>query len=274
MDVRLAWWPDHRIAVTGATGFIGQAVMAVLGREGMHAISIDDVPEDAALIHLAASIGGSDVIGENFAIDRFVVEQASKKLAALIYASTNNIYNLGYDKRVQDLDVISQPYGLSKRIGEALVQASFPRSWAVLRIGDVFGCGQRHSNLFRAIQESVATRSALTILGQGAKVRNYIYASELGLLLVHFARELRSGEKIQTVSNVCYPTPISVAELVESIASKAALPIQRVEVDPDASAGDVRTMISGPFLGYRFVWTFDEALTRYVQCCLSSKLPQ
>jgi len=270
MDLRLCWYSELGIGVTGATGYIGKSISACANQKPQLLPAISDLPREAILIHLACNISGPQVLTTNFELDRFVIQEAAGRVKGLIYASGNNVYNLGLKKAVSDFGPTLDEYGTSKRVGEALVQSLFPRSWAILRIADVFGAGQRHGNLFRSIENAIKARTPLKLYGIGGKIRSYVHTPDLIACLLHFARSLRAQDGTQIISNVCYAESPSVRDILTMIAERAALDIEHVALDDDRSASDIRSMVPGPFLGFD-IGTFDRAISDYIVACTSAR---
>lgn len=252
---------DTQVAVTGYRGFLGRSFLA--GRQWKARPLQACSPR--AVIHLAAKV--EDTLQgflANLTLDAEIAAFCAARQATLIYASSNNVYpqaeHCGESDEVRHGDY----YSLSKIAGEKLITSGAlgKFDFVVLRIADVFGLGQRHGNLFKAMAANIAARAPLKLYGQGAKTRSYIYVKDMvGILdfaVVNF-RKFNGG-----VCNVCYEEPATVKDLVERIASLAGLPIERVD-SPDAK--DIRTMRNGKLLeaGYRFAFTLDTALADYVR---------
>lgn len=267
-DLRCHYSSRLRLAVTGATGFIGRAVVGDPSH-GFTTCGFADVPDDSVIVHLAAVVASkrSDA-AINVSIDLWVFEEVQRRHAALVYASTNNVYPFAVDCRTDGETRCNDFYSASKVFGERLIFDALSKPFSIVRIADVFGKGQRHGNLFRAMEKAIRAREPLHKIGLGLKRRSYIYAPELASLLLDVAIRLRRGETVPLCINACYPDSLSVGELVEMVGRMADLPVDQIEVrDTEIGAwADIRTMRPGPFGAYKLRWpTLQAALASYIQ---------
>lgn len=269
-DLRCFYSDTLRVAVTGATGFIGQCVVDT-SNDVFSPRDFDDVPPETVIIHLASAVSASRATPQDVAstvlIDMHVVNAVRERHVALVYASGNNVYPFSIDCRVEDSMRCHDVYGAAKVFAEHLVRDLLNKPFSIVRIGDVFGRGQRHGNLFRAMEKAIREQSPLQKLGPGLKRRSYIYAPELALLLLDLATRLQDGQSVPPCINACYPESPSVGELVDLVAEKAGLTVTQVEMAqmPTNAWTDIRTMRPGPFGAYLPRWSsLETALASYV----------
>ncbi|MCO4888770.1 NAD-dependent epimerase/dehydratase family protein [Cupriavidus sp. WGtm5] len=266
-DLRCFYSAADRVAVTGGTGFIGNAFIAQSEPGSFLPCKFEALPPNAIVLHLAAAVQNDrSAAAQNFANDLWVIEEIRTKHAGLIYASTNNVYPFGIDCRIDAATRCNDYYSTSKVIAEKVVRDTVCKPYSIVRIADVFGAGQRHGNLFRAIEKSLVERDALRKYGVGLKRRSYIYAPELVAMLWYVVTSIRNDMPIPDCFNACYEDSASVAEIIDQISMLSGLPVKNVDhAGPEASWRDIRTMVAGPLHGYTYKWPgFRDALADYV----------
>lgn len=278
MDLRTFYSPEHKLAITGGTGFIGSALMRIMpssvGFETKFSpICLENVPVETQLIHCAATIGSSrDCLINNASIDSFVFETCVSKNLSVVYCSTNNVYPLARDCRTSSRIHGSDYYSVSKISGESLFQSRPNLKSVIIRIGDVFGAGQRHGNLFKAIASSISNNQPLRLFGKGAKVRSFIHIDEIVSLIRFVSEELASGREVEPVVNGSLHDAASVRDIVEYIGKQANLEIITIPQNNDTSDQDVRSMVPFSHENYepkfRSLW---DSLDHYIHSCLTSR---
>lgn len=265
LDLRCAYFPDCKIAVTGSAGFIGRSVVAALGGRTAQEATIKTIPDRAVVIHLAANVSPSQAsLADNVDRDSWLVEQVNEAHSGLVYASGNNVYPKALVCRIEDETRFSDYYGASKAIGEMLVSQLSNKPYCIMRIADCFGVNPSHGNLFKSIEKSLTQRSPLIQMGEGMKRRSYIYQPELGGLTAHLATRLAAGLDVPPIMNACYAEDVSVKEMLAILSAATGLSVEIAPVENDASALDFRSMQPGPFAGYEFKWpSLPDALRHY-----------
>ena len=101
-----------------------------------------------------------------------------------IFASTNNVYGTSADSCLFSENDIPKPddankYGISKYIGEKLINYTLKEKSCIIRIADVYGPGQTHGNLIKAIISNVENKENLKLYGKGERERDYIYIDDV-----------------------------------------------------------------------------------------------
>lgn len=266
-DLRCFYSKDERIAVTGGSGYIGRSILARAESAKFEPCSFEALPDNTTVIHLAASVANDRAsAAENFANDLWVIEAVRARHTGLVYASGNNVYPFALDCRLEEKTRCNDYYSAAKVVGEQLIRDTLHKPFSIVRIADVFGVGQRHGNLFRAIEKSLVEGAALRKYGAGLKRRSYIYAPELTAMLWHVATSMRDNRSFPDCFNACYADSASVAEIIDEIAKVSGLPVEHIDQGgADMSWRDIRTMTAGPFPEYSFVWpSFRAALADYV----------
>ena len=238
-----------KIAVTGATGFIGRHVVAELDRRccnaalicrpsseippalSGHAVAAVDLREPPADIF--DSIGQPDVLihlawwglpnykslhhfeEELSAQYRFLKRLVESGLANLLVTGTCLEYGMQSGPLHEGLEARpTTPYGFAKdslrRQLEYLREAMpFNLTWA--RVFYLYGEGQAKTALLPQLARAVESEERVFNMSGGEQLRDYLPASEVARLLVSLALAPRDRGLV----NVCSGVPVSVRKLVE-----------------------------------------------------------
>ena len=278
MDLRTRYSPELKLTITGGTGFIGNALIQTI--QGtldsdieFSPISLTDVPANTRLIHCAATIGNCrDCLINNASIDSFVFDTCVSKNLSVVYCSTNNVYPLALNCDTSTQVYGSDYYSVSKISGEHLFRSCPDLNSTIIRIGDVFGVGQRHGNLFKAIAASIANNQPLRLFGRGLKLRSFIHIDELVSLLRFVSDELDSSQNINTVINGSVHDATTVRDIVAYIGEKTNLEIILIPQTEDTSDQDVRSMVPFSHKSYQPKFpSFWNSLDHYIYSCLSTR---
>jgi nucleoside-diphosphate-sugar epimerase len=277
MDLRTFYSPKLALAITGGTGFIGNALLQSKNENidpeyQFHASSLTDLPSNIRLIHCAASISNTrECLIANSSIDSLVFETCLSKKISVVYCSTNNVYPHQMDCTPEGTVFASDYYSVSKLCGEHLFRSNPNLDSIILRIGDVFGYGQRQGNLFKAIASSVSNQQPLKLFGKGCKVRSFIHVNEIAQLILFLSEELVSDRPINSIVNGAIHAPASIREIVEYVAMRTNLEVTKIEQADDDSEHDVRSMVpfSHPRYKPKFASLWD-SLDYYVNSCLTT----
>ena len=238
-----------KVAVTGATGFIGRHVVAELNRRSFHAVLVSrstaeipsafsghtvvvadlkDPPDDLfcllgepdVLIHLAWSGLPNYKSLHHFEEElpqqyRFLKHLVESGLRNLLITGTCVEYGMQSGPLREDCETRpTTPYGFAKdslrRQLEYLRQAKpFNLTWA--RLFYLYGEGQAESSLLPQLRKAVEDGDPFFNMSGGEQLRDYLPVTELARRLVCLAFDSRNWG----IVNVCSGTPISVRKLVE-----------------------------------------------------------
>lgn len=238
-----------KVAVSGATGFVGHHVIAELERRGVPPTIVCRLERDvpAALAHLPvarvdlhsacddvfAAIGRPDVLIHlawgglpNYRSRHHFEDELPSHYAFLACAVAGGLRNLvvtgtcfEYGMRdgalSEDLDPLpANPYGLAKDMLRRQLEflrrdVPFDLTWA--RLFYMFGEGQAPTSLYPQLAAAVARGDATFAMSGGEQLRDYLPIDIVARHLVTLAlAKCHHG-----VVNVCSGTPVSVRRLVE-----------------------------------------------------------
>jgi Nucleoside-diphosphate-sugar epimerases len=239
-----------RVAVSGASGFIGQYVLQELQSRGLNVIALTHSaarrppPSEAsrwivmdianppsnpfeamgspdALIHLAW--GGLPNYQSSHHLEvelpaqlAFLTSCVRNGLKRLVVAGTCYEYGLASGELAEDAP--TQPctqYGLAKNmLREALfglrVQYDLDLAW--LRLFYLYGDGQSEKSLYRMLRTAIDRGAKTFDMSGGEQLRDFLPAHEAARLIVEIAQR----ENVSGIFNVCSGKPIAVRELVQS----------------------------------------------------------
>lgn len=238
-----------KVAVTGATGFIGRHVIAelearsvesialvrnpatkLLGHFGSEVISLDlhHPPSDAyelmgrpdVLIHLAWSGLPNYKSLHHFERElpaqyQFLRGLIDAGMQTLVVAGTCFEYGMQSGLLSEDIEPHpSNPYGYAKdalrrQLAQLKMICPFQMTWA--RLFYLYGEGQTEGSLFSQLRKAVERGDQVFDMSGGEQLRDYLPVSEVARHLVSLALAKKDGG----VVNVCSGKPISVRRLVE-----------------------------------------------------------
>jgi UDP-glucose 4-epimerase len=259
-----------RIIVTGASGFIGQALTRHLASSGEDVLAIDrnpgsvtgvpsvelDVAERGALLahvddgatiyHLAASADVAASVRDprhdlthTFAAMFEVLEAARHRGCRVIFPSTASVFDVGepLPLRERAFPRPTSPYAAAKLSGEAYCYA-YHRSYGVdvrvARLFSVYGIGMRRFAIHDLIRKIQRNPSELEVLGDGTQVRDYLYIDDAVRGLVTVASRGQAGDDY----NVASGEPVRLLDLARLIATEMGVPSIRIVPTGKTFAGD------------------------------------
>ena len=247
----------ERVLITGASGFIGSALLRRLADTKWEAISLNrssrtlknevvldfcdedfyvklnSLPRVDAVVHLGARIGWdgssrSDLFVPNVLATAELVRWSNKVGAYLIFASAAIICGLGNTYIKSDSKPkFDSDYGYSKWLAEELIKMSGVK-YTIMRIGGAFGRnGPKHLSLNLSIDNALNGIRPIQY-GAGNQKRNYIYVEDLADILLYCLENRIEGTHLVAGSNIN-----TISEMLETICH-ILLPDKK----PEYKAGD------------------------------------
>ncbi|WP_250624069.1 NAD-dependent epimerase/dehydratase family protein [Pinirhizobacter soli] len=237
-----------KVAVTGATGFLGRYVLAELARRDVSVVAASRTApskpvhgRDVAFVQLDTAttegaferLGSPDVLihlaweglpnyqserhvkVEFPAQQRFLDECIKDGLSNLVVAGTCFEYGMAEGELAESLQAepLTQ-YGLAKDMLRRHLEASCDRRGARLVWGRLFylyGQGQGPASLYSLLNQAIDQGRPSFDMSGGAQVRDFLPAQEAGRLLV----ELALSPTAKGVVNICSGIPVTVRDLVD-----------------------------------------------------------
>lgn len=256
-----------RAVITGASGFIGHALVAYLQGLGLDVIKIGRHPaagthvldiaspqaldrflhEGTVLFHLAAHADvGASVLdpAKNFhsnVITTFeVLESVRRTGCRLIFPSTASIYDSANTLPLKESALIkpTSPYGASKVACEAYCAAyfrSFQSDIVTARLFSVYGPSMDRFVIFDIVRKIQDNPARIEIRGDGEQIRDYLYIDDVVRGLVLLAESGKSGEEYNLAAGI----PIRLSDLVLQIATLMGNSGIQLIPTGDASPGDI-----------------------------------
>jgi dTDP-6-deoxy-L-talose 4-dehydrogenase (NAD+) len=238
-----------KVAVTGATGFVGRYVVAELERRNVSptlvchpseaavlaasphrtvAIDIRDAPADAfarldrpdVLVHLAWGGLPQYRSAHHFTVEapahfQFLRGLVDAGLTHLLAAGT--CYEYGMQSGALREDLEARPvtaYGFGKDMLRRQLEFLAPYTGATLtwaRLFYPYGDGQAPNSLWPSLKKAVADGAATFDMSKGDQLRDYLHIEEVARHLVSLAL----AEREFGIVNICSGSPISIRALVE-----------------------------------------------------------
>lgn len=204
-----------RVAILGATGFIGKAVTSLFLGEGIDIVAcsnnggtINDLPVDqvdiskegalsqwlndkdiVAIIYLSSKIPKSfteadwDLFYYNLIIHKQVLDYWKTHKCHLIYASSCSVYGSRspIPWKEENAAFPDNYYSISKLVGEALFYQEFPKKLplTILRIKAPYGMNTRRKTVINIFLESALKGKNLILFGNGNRQQDFIYVLDV-----------------------------------------------------------------------------------------------
>lgn len=259
-----------RVVVTGASGFIGQALTRHLAAKGELILAVDRhpcpidgvpsavidvaapgallarVPEGATIYHLAASADVAASVRDprhdlthTFAALFEVLETARARNCRVVFPSTASVFDPGEQLPLAEhaFPRPTSPYGAAKLAAEAYCYA-YHRSYGVdvrvARLFSVYGVGMRRFAIHDLIRKIQRNPGELEVLGDGMQVRDYLYVEDAVRGLITVASRGAAGEDY----NVASGEPVRLLDLARTIATLMGVPQIRITPTGKTFPGD------------------------------------
>ena len=227
-----------RIAVTGASGFIGRHVMRALADRGDTPLTVRRPYDRAqlartfsgvdAVVHLAgvvSAVHDREFVAGNVDAARVVAEAAAEAGTRLIHISSLAAAGPAPPSAPRSEDDPPTPiniYGRTKLEGERAIQSIDRLQWTILRPGVVYGPGDRAMRpLF-----DFARRGIMPLVGSDSAAYTFIFIDDAVRAIVAAVDRGRSGD----VVFLGHADPVAPRQLMETIRAVAATPARIVTV--------------------------------------------
>ncbi|MBI3403111.1 MAG: NAD(P)-dependent oxidoreductase [Acidobacteria bacterium] len=264
----------RRVAITGATGFIGRHLTADLASRGVAVQAIQrpesrqTAPEGATVVRAALDEGalrpafaGADAVvhlagvvssarARDFADVNVAGAQAVARAARAADVPVIHISSLAAagpaspaaPRGEADAPRPLTPYGRSKLEGERALAAERGLRWTILRPGVVYGPGDRAMLPLFAF----ARRGVLPLVGLATAAYTFVYVDDLVRAIV---AALEQPPRQDTLF-VGHPQPVAARALLENIrsivgGSAIVVPIPMILTRAAAAAGDLAGALTG-----------------------------
>lgn len=274
-----------RVVITGASGFLGQALLAGLGEAGISCVGLSrreipgllrvpsyaEAPQGDLLIHLAEANDRGWVNAQGDAYE----ETSQRTLRALldkgyqrvIYASSAVLYGDrdGSPRRTSDPVHIHDRYARIKQASEQQVLAT---GGTVARLTNLYGPGMSSSNVLSAILQQLHRTGPLT-LQDTSPVRDFLWVGDAASALVHMIRSPVAG-----IFNVGSGVGTSIRELATLVLEAAGQPDRplvslRSGTPPSSLVVDITETLSA--FGWRPSVALREGLRQLVTLTMESE---
>ena len=224
-----------KVSVTGASGFLGSAVLKILKSYGIDAIgftvndkpglkklrSYHDVPEGDCLIHLAENNNRRVVnaLGAEYRNNAVYTchSLTQGRFSKVIYASSALLYGDKVSLPRLETDAVTShdTYSETKLACEELVLKS-KNNW-VARISNLYGSGMSENTVFSEILNQLHYRNSVEVRDT-TPIRDFLWCEDAAYAIVKMVLSSNLGE----IVNVGSGRGTSIRALVKSILSAAS----------------------------------------------------
>lgn len=266
-----------KIAVTGSTGFLGQAVVRQLTeaghelypqpRQGVRDLRVESPAFTYALdcvVHLAypgtqgirtALEGMADLVTDQLRIDLNVISTAARFHAQKIIC-VGSVCE--YPERVQlptaedqlwsgYPEPLNAPYGIAKRMQQGLLEA-YRRQYGLqstqLILGNLYGPGDRSGHvipsLIRRACAAAKSGERLVVWGAGTASREFLYVEDAAEAIVKAVELPPFVDPINIVSG----RETWISELADAVCQYCGVPPGMIDWDPSKPVGQRRRHFS------------------------------
>lgn len=240
-----------RIAITGASGFIGTELLEELNKYQLEIVGLTrgSVPvnstknvfwrvTDYSYADLAKALSGVDVIvhlagvrgttayPNDYIVNETMTGEILKAMTdcgvkRIVFASTISVYN-NVDTMPWTEESPLEPrtmYGDSKISCEKLIRDYSKRygfDYSILRIAQVLGLGEKRRGMMNVFLDTAAAGGEITVIGKSEAKRQYIYVKDLVDIIARLAT-CDDGSQILNVGMPNAYTNLEIAQIVNDV---------------------------------------------------------
>jgi len=260
-----------KAVVTGASGFIGSAMVRYLVEKGVKVTGFDRIPckqdicesyvydmcqpgvldqhldEETVVFHFAAHADVASSVKDprtdfnlNIMMLFEVLESVRRANCQLIFPSTGSIFDISNKLPLSEKAYVkpTSPYAASKVAGEAYC-AAYHRSYGlnikIARMFSVYGVGMDRFAIHDLIRKIQKNNMEIELLGDGNQIRDYLYIDDVVRGLALIAENGSPGEDYNLASGI----PVKLIDLANLIATLMGL--KNIKIIPTGKSfpGDV-----------------------------------
>lgn len=233
------------VIVTGASGFVGQAVLrrfldsgipvrGVARRKGQGLVTVAQYPElpgsgDAILVHLAQGANTSDSFGDEDI--ELCANLVGKRWRHVVYASSAVVYGDAKDSlRRPDEEVT--PYNDYSRVKLACEKIVLDAGGTCLRLGNLYGPGMHVETVISAILGQIPGDAPL-VLQNTVPIRDFLWIGDAVACVMAACRTM-PGEILNVASGRGFAVG-DVARMALRLAGESARPVVGKTSSPRSS---------------------------------------
>lgn len=292
--------PVTRAIVTGASGFIGRALVSNLLERDVEVIAVDRfhttptcasqvadlttsraldslLDERTVVFHMAGKtdVGASvrdprSDFENNIAATFEVLESVRRTGCRMVFPSTASIFDSTNALPLSETAHVkpTSPYAASKAAGEAFC-AAYHRSYNtqvhIARMFSVYGVGMTKFFIHDVIRKMQRNPGRVEIRGDGEQIRDYLYIDDAVRGLIHIAEYGEAGQDYNLASGV----PVRLLDLAHKIGALMGHPKAAIVPTGEPSPGDVPKWYADitkiRSIGFRPRVHFEEGLLRTIR---------
>lgn len=261
----------RRALITGASGFIGNALVESLHKQSIEIVAIDQLPcgrthnkskifdikqeniidqfltKDTVIFHMAANANVASSVNDpandfqNTLYGLFqVLESARRFNCRVIFPSTASIFDTTNELPVSEKSYVkpSSPYGAAKVAGESycfVYNRCYGLDVRIARMFSVYGLGMNRFAIHDIVRKIQSDNQSLEILGDGKQIRDYLYIDDA----VHGLEIIASNGEAGEDYNLASGEQVKLLDLAQLIATEMDCSEIEIKTSGESFPGDV-----------------------------------